>query len=262
MIVRGPRPSDNFAQIHNAALADGRLSFKARGILAYLLSRPPKWSTSAERLAKSGIDGERAVKSGLKELETFGYLTRTRRHNPENGQWIHEQMVTDEPVGAKRTDGNEPDGPPVDTTGAFCTGGKRTDINNTSLTNTYSPEDDAVLSPKQGEPAAAPTSRESEQDREGVATPTPRSLPEKPSRHGWMTQQAWATAHEDVELIDVAVHATRYTIRCKEMNKQPSSGEWLRWLMDDELQERRNERKQAQANGRKKSWYAVAGDEG
>lgn len=263
MIVRGPRPSDNFAQIHNAALADGRLSFKARGILAFLLSRPPGWHTSAERLAKSGIDGERAVKSGLKELEEHGYLQRSRRHAPD-GTWIHEQVITDQPItiSTKRTDGPDTTDPDVDTTGAFCTGGKRTDINNTSPNNTYSQDADAVVSPTQGEPAATPSRNPDEMNREGVGTPTPqRGIPEKPSKHGWMTERAWITAHEEVELIDVTVHATRYTIRCAEMNKKPSSPEWLRWLMDDEQKERAEERKQAKANGNRKKWYGVAGDE-
>lgn len=76
-----------------------------------------------------------------------------------------------------------------------------------------------------------------------------------------MTEKAWITAHEDVELVDVAIHATRYTIRCAEMNKKPTSPEWLRWLMDDEQQARAEERKQAQSNGSKRKWFGVAGDE-
>lgn len=263
MIVRGPRPSDNFAQIHNEALADGRLSFKARGILAFLLSRPPGWKTSAERLAKSGIDGERAVKSGLKELEATGYLKRTRSHGP-GGQWIHNQVITDQPqilpIGTKRTDGDELEAD-LATIGTFCTGGKQPDINNTDSNNTYLQEADVVVSPTGGEPTAAPPSRDSELIRDGVESPTPRRLPEKPSRHGWMTDAAWKTAHEDVELVDVAIHATRYTIRCAELKKKPTSPEWLRWLMDDEQQARVEERKQAQTNGRKKKWYSVAGEE-
>lgn len=76
MIVRSPRPTDNCAQINTTALADGTLSFKARGILAYLLSLPAGTEISAEKITRSGTDGERAVKSGLKELEEAGYLIR------------------------------------------------------------------------------------------------------------------------------------------------------------------------------------------
>jgi hypothetical protein len=74
MIIRGPRGSDDYALIHTSALTDGALSFKARGILAYLLTLPEAQEISPDRITKSGIDGERAVKSGLKELQDAGYL--------------------------------------------------------------------------------------------------------------------------------------------------------------------------------------------
>jgi hypothetical protein len=77
MIIRGPRPSDAITLIHTSALADGALSFKARGILAYLLTLPEGTDISPDRITKSGTDGERAVTSGLKELEDAGYLIRT-----------------------------------------------------------------------------------------------------------------------------------------------------------------------------------------
>lgn len=74
MIIRGPRPTDQYTLIHSAALADGALSFKARGILAYILTLDDGQEISPDRITKSGIDGERAVKSGLKELQDAGYL--------------------------------------------------------------------------------------------------------------------------------------------------------------------------------------------
>lgn len=291
MIVRGPRPSDNFAQIHNAALADGRLSFKARGILAFLLSRPPGWKTSAERLAKSGTDGERAVKSGLKELEELGYLKRTRTHadgsdpNVAAGTWVHNQVITDQPaevlldagldtIGAKRTDGNELDSS-VDTTGTFCTGGKQPDINNTDSNNTYPVVEGVVNPPKVGaeenpdssriENSPSPggttttTSRNPKGSREGVGSPTP--LNPVPARHQrWLSEAAWKTAHEQIELQDIMLSLTKYEIRMKELHREPKASEWLRWLIEDEQKMRTEERKQAQENGKRKPWFAVAGD--
>lgn len=76
MIIRGPRSTDAVALIPTAALTDGALSFKARGILAYLLALPAGTEVSPEKITRSGTDGERAVKSGLKELEDAGYLHR------------------------------------------------------------------------------------------------------------------------------------------------------------------------------------------
>ena len=269
MIVRGPRPSDNFAQIHNAALADGTLSFKARGILAFLLSRPPGWQTSAERLARSGVDGERAIKSGLKELEDRGYLKRTRSHNPD-GTWRHEQVITDQPelvkdgdemptIGAKQPDGGV-SGHPLDTTGAFCTGGKQPDINNTEPNNTYLGAG-GVVNPPNVEGAPAPTSRESGLNRDaggeqGVGLPTHLRGITRP----WLSPAALRTAHKQIELQDIPLSITKYEIRAKELNKTPTSSEWLRWLIEDEQKLLAEDRKQAKENGKTKKWFAVAGD--
>ena len=82
MIIRGPHPADGYALIHRDALTDGALSFKARGILAYLLALPAGAEISPEKIIRSGADGERAVKSGIKELQDAGYL-----HSTEAG-WV------------------------------------------------------------------------------------------------------------------------------------------------------------------------------
>lgn len=286
MIVRGPRPSDNFAQIHNAALADGRLSFKARGILAFLLSRPPGWKTSAERLARSGTDGERAVKSGLKELEALGYLKRSRSHadgsDPDvpAGTWVHNQVITDQPdileddpnldtTGTFCTHGEEA-GHSVDTIGTFCTGAKQPDINNTDSNNTYLGVEGVVNPPKVGAQenpdspqfenspspggASTPTSRNSEGSRDGGGS----GLNPKPASKRWLSDAAWKTAHQQIELQDIMLSITKYEIRSKERGTTPSSSEWLRWLIEDEQKMRTEERKQAQDAARRKPWFAVA----
>lgn len=273
LIVRGPRPADNFAQIHNAALADGRLSFKARGILAFLLSRPPGWQTSVERLAKSGIDGERAVKSGLQELEKHGYLKRTRTHNPESGTFIHNQVITDQPelvkddeevdtTGAKRTDGAGT-GHTEDTTGTLRTSGKPPSINNTEPNNTYPVAGDVVNPPKSGEPAT-PTSRTSYGDaRDGGADKrvgVPTHLTWLLEQHKWLSAAALKTAHREIELQDLPLSLTKYEIRMAELNKKPTPSEWLRWTIEDEQKLRAADREQARTNGTKKPWFAVAGD--
>lgn len=98
MIVRGQLPADNYTITSNAAIEDTSISLKARMILVYLLSRPPGWVTSAERLAKtiSEKDGLSAIKSGLRELEQAGYLTRTRTRD-EHGHWRWDHEITDRP---------------------------------------------------------------------------------------------------------------------------------------------------------------------
>lgn len=65
-----------FAQVPNALLQDGRLSFKARGLWAYLQSLPEDWDFAVERIAEDGQDGKDSVRAGLRELEAAGYLSR------------------------------------------------------------------------------------------------------------------------------------------------------------------------------------------
>jgi len=66
----------DFAQVPNSLLQDGNLSFKARGLWAYLQSLPEDWDHAVERIAEGGPDGEASIRTGLKELEFAGYLAR------------------------------------------------------------------------------------------------------------------------------------------------------------------------------------------
>lgn len=77
-----------FSQISNAILLDERLSFKARGILALLISRPQGWQVYVKELTKrSNKDGRRAVQSGLKELAEWGYIALLPIYNDETGRF-------------------------------------------------------------------------------------------------------------------------------------------------------------------------------
>lgn len=90
------RKRNKFTIIANAALLDQRLSFKAKGLLALLLSRPDGWNFRVEWLVNQSQDGREAVRSGLKELEDCGYLKRIpRRVNNHLEGW--DWFVTDEP---------------------------------------------------------------------------------------------------------------------------------------------------------------------
>lgn len=89
MIIRAPRPTANFTVIPNAAIRDQRLSWKARGLLVYLLSMPDNWRTNTTQLRGAGIDGRDAIRAGLTELEEAGYLQRRRIHrNDGTFAWV------------------------------------------------------------------------------------------------------------------------------------------------------------------------------
>ena len=96
MIRRGPRPRSNFTIVRNDIGLDHRLSYRARGVLLAILVRPDNWTASAESLSRQGSEGRDAILRSLSELESFGYLVRTKRRG-DDGRFIHESVVYDFP---------------------------------------------------------------------------------------------------------------------------------------------------------------------
>ncbi|MDZ8227890.1 hypothetical protein [Nostoc sp. ChiVER01] len=57
------------------------LSFKAKGILTYLLSKPPEWQVRISDIQKHSTDGRESIMSGLRELENAGYFSRVQKRD-------------------------------------------------------------------------------------------------------------------------------------------------------------------------------------
>lgn len=70
-----------FTRILNQALQDERLSFKARGLLSYMLSKPDNFRFYLDELTKYTTEGKDSIRAGLKELEKFGYVNRYQVKN-------------------------------------------------------------------------------------------------------------------------------------------------------------------------------------
>ena len=75
-----------YLMMNKSAIYDNTLSFKAKGIFAYLLSRPDDWQFYEIEIAEHSTDGIASVKAGIKELIDKGYITRSSRRN-EKGKF-------------------------------------------------------------------------------------------------------------------------------------------------------------------------------
>ncbi|MFE5369208.1 hypothetical protein [Streptomyces mirabilis] len=96
-VIRAARSAEGrYTQIMNAALQDERLSFRARGLMAYLLSLPPGTHINSVELAQRAKEGRDAIRKALAELEEFGYLRRTARRSSK-GTFRANAVLCDDP---------------------------------------------------------------------------------------------------------------------------------------------------------------------
>ena len=79
-IVRVPKVN-NYTIMSNHHLIDPELSFKAKGLMSYMLSRPDNWDFTIEGLARQNKEGVDAIARIIRELEERGYVTRIRVRN-------------------------------------------------------------------------------------------------------------------------------------------------------------------------------------
>ena len=79
VIYRNKRETGNFATIDKEYIRNTQLSAKGKSILTYMLSRPDDWQFYASEIVVHFKEGQSFVDSGLKELESLGYVSRTKR---------------------------------------------------------------------------------------------------------------------------------------------------------------------------------------
>jgi len=99
VIRRSPSVTrQSFTIMPNVTLNDARLSWEAKGMLAYLISKPDNWVIMVNHLVKeSPKAGRQKVLRILDELETLGYITNNGQYiDSENGHFSHTERVVHE----------------------------------------------------------------------------------------------------------------------------------------------------------------------
>jgi len=86
MVFRTIKAENPFIQIDKTSVYDSDLSWKAKGLLLYLLSRPENWDFYLSEVIKHATDGKSSVSAGIRELEEAGYLVRERLRE-EDGKY-------------------------------------------------------------------------------------------------------------------------------------------------------------------------------
>lgn len=91
MSVIRVRKDANYFAASNEPFNDKRLSWGARGLMGYLLSKPDGWEVRNSDLIKQGPAGEHKIRRMLAELRKFGYMNRIRLSLPDKTfDWVTE----------------------------------------------------------------------------------------------------------------------------------------------------------------------------
>ncbi|OUC97372.1 hypothetical protein [Streptosporangium minutum] len=175
---RAELPTDHFTTVSNRWVRDKRLTWKARGVLAWLASHKVGFRISENTLIAAAPDGRDAVRGAIRELETHGYLVRERQR-ASSGKLGHVDYILCDPW----TAGNQQ----VSTNDGFSvTGGTATTApppENPSQVTTSGNEVNAQAAPTTGNPSMAVTSGNDASSQvstnDGFSTPIRRTNTQK-----------------------------------------------------------------------------------
>lgn len=91
--IRIQKAPSNFVTLHKGFIEDARLSYKAKGILSYLLSKPDNWTVIVKDLMNHSTDGSKSIYAGLNELKKYGYFKKVPVRDESNRFISHWESV-------------------------------------------------------------------------------------------------------------------------------------------------------------------------
>jgi len=88
----------DYTVMSNHHLKNIRLSLRAKGLLSLMLSLPENWDYTLKGLARISLESVDAIRKALQELETEGYVVRSRIRNAKGQLTDAEYVIYEKPV--------------------------------------------------------------------------------------------------------------------------------------------------------------------
>lgn len=96
--IKKVKRKSNFTTVNNDYLNDSGLSWKAKGLITYVMSLPDDWQLNISDLKNRSKDGRDATANGVKELIDNKYCFRVKKRS-ENGTFDgYNYFVSDMPL--------------------------------------------------------------------------------------------------------------------------------------------------------------------
>lgn len=96
-----------FTMVANDVLSNPKLSWQAKGLYAYLYSKPEDWNFSVFRIVKETDNGKAATLAAIQELEDIKLLRRVKHANGRTTYWVTYPPNNFEPSTENRNEGIE-----------------------------------------------------------------------------------------------------------------------------------------------------------
>lgn len=96
----------DYTVVDNTFIKDNRLSWKAKGVMTYLLSLPSDWVIHLTEIETHATDGKDSLRSAITELKKYGYLISEQKKD-ESGRFcetiytVLEKPYTEKPQAVK-----------------------------------------------------------------------------------------------------------------------------------------------------------------
>lgn len=117
--IKRVKSRKRFVTIDSHSIQDSTLSWKATGLLSYMLTMPDDWEFYVSDLKNRKKDGRDSTASGLKELEKAGYLVKEKRRTDDGRFAGYDYLLYEEPQRLNRygkpVNGKPENGKPVTT---------------------------------------------------------------------------------------------------------------------------------------------------
>lgn len=97
----------NYTVMSNYHLQDKTISFKAKGLLSFMLSLPEDWDYSMKGLVSVSKENLKAIRTILNELKEHGYL-EIKQTRGERGYYKYEYIIREIPLEVEK-ERNNPD---------------------------------------------------------------------------------------------------------------------------------------------------------
>ena len=98
---------NDFTVIDNGFVRNSKLSWKAKGVFAYILSLPTDWSINLEEVKNHSTDGITVLRSAVKELTEQGYIKVSKVKN-EKGMFAGTKYEVFETPEVEKSDEEKP----------------------------------------------------------------------------------------------------------------------------------------------------------